>query len=37
LVGPRVHGERPDMAALLSSTERLAGRQMDLLAFDMPL
>lgn len=33
----RAHGERPDMAALLSSTARLAGRQVDLLAFDMPV
>ena len=34
---PRAHGERPDMAALLSSTARIAGRQEDLLAFDMPV
>jgi predicted RNase H-like nuclease len=33
----RAHGDRPDMAALLEAAERLAGRPVDLLAFDMPL
>jgi predicted RNase H-like nuclease len=33
----RAHGDRPDMAALLTAAERLTGRPVDLLAFDMPL
>lgn len=33
----RAHGDRPDMAALITAAERLTGRPVDLLAFDMPL
>lgn len=33
----RAHGDRPNMAALLEASERLAGRPVDLLAFDVPL
>lgn len=33
----RPHGSIPEMAALLAAAERIGGRPVDLIAFDMPL